>query len=210
MVDQPLILKTDSAARPSRVRFSSRMNDTIFLVALILFFLAVFGSGGVLVFRYVANQKIAELKAEREKLEGELRPNLIDQVLELSKRLEAARAVLGKHIFSSNVFEFLESATLPQVRYTSFGYAFDARRVDLNAEAASYATLARQIRVLEARKEVEKVDFGGLSLGQGGLVNFRISIVFHEDLFYRRPQFGSVSSASSGTQSSSTSPLLSP
>lgn len=189
MVDQPLVLKNE-AARPSRIRFSSRLSDTFFLVSLIFFFLTVFGSGGVLVFRYAANQKIAGLEKERETLTGELRPHLIDQALDISLRLEAGRAILGKHIFSSNVFEFLEANTLPQVRFISFGYSFDARRVDVNAEAASYATLARQIRVLESRKEVEKVDFGGLSLGEKGLVNFKISIIFQEDLFYRRPKAG--------------------
>lgn len=188
MVDQPFILKTEGAARPSRMRFSSRVSDVFFLAALIFFFLAVFGSGGVLVFQYTANQKIDALKTEREKLESDLRPHLIDQVLELSRRIEAAQTALGNHIFPSNIFEFLESATLPQVRFTSFGYSFDAKRVDLNAEAASYATLARQIRVLEGRKEVEKVDFGGLSLGDKGFVNFKISIIFGEDLFHRRPQ----------------------
>lgn len=196
MVDQPLVLKTEGAARSSRMRFSSRVSDMFFLAALILFFLAVFGSGGVLIFQYTANQKINALNAEREKLESDLRPHLIDQVLELSRRLEAGRAALGNHIFPSNIFEFLESTTLPQVRFTSFGYSFDAKRVDLNAEAASYATLARQIRVLESRKEVEKVDFGGLSLGDKGFVNFKISIIFYEDLFHRRPQASSVATSS--------------
>lgn len=188
MVDQPFILKTEGSVRQSRMRFSSRVSDVFFLAALIFFFLAVFGSGGVLVFQYTANQKIAALDAEREKLESDLRPHLIDQVLELSRRIEAGGVALGSHIFPSNIFEFLESATLPQVRFMSFGYSFDAKRVDLSAEAASYATLARQIRVLEGRKEVEKVDFGGLALGGKGLVNFKISIIFHEDLFHRRPQ----------------------
>lgn len=188
MVDQPFVLKTEGAARPSRMRFSSRVSDVFFLISLIFFFLAVFGSGGVFIFRYTANRKIGELDEERQRLEEDLRPHLIDQVLALSRRIETARAALGGHIFPSNTFEFLESATLPQVRFTSFGYSFDAKRVDLNAEAASYATLARQIRVLEARKEVEKVDFGGLSLGDKGLVQFKISIIFHEDLFHRRPQ----------------------
>ncbi|MDO8600525.1 MAG: hypothetical protein Q7R73_02815 [bacterium] len=211
MVDQPLILKADTTTRSSRIRFSSRVSDTFFLISLIFFFLAVFGAGGVFVFQYVAKQRIEGLDAEREKLEGELRPNLIDQVLLLSRRLEAARMVLGKHVFSSNVFEFLESATLPQVRFTSFGYSFDARRIDLNAEAASYATLSRQIQILEARKEVEKVDFGGLSLGQGGLVNFKISVIFHEDLFHRRPQSSQSSPAlpsSPAAPSSPTGPSL--
>lgn len=206
MADQPLILKTEGAVRPSRIRFSSHMSDAFFLVSLIFFFLAVFGSVGVFVFRYVANQRIAVLEQDREKLEGELRPHLIDQVLELSRRLEAARGILGQHIFSSNVFEFLESATLPQTRYTSFGYAFDARRVDLNAEVASYGTLARQIQVLEARKEVEKVDFGGLSLGERGLVNFKVSIIFHEDLLHRRPRSASSPSFPAATSSPSVSP----
>lgn len=188
MVDQPLILKTENSARTSRMRFSSRVSDAFFLIALTFFFLALFGVGGVLVFRYAANQKIEALDAKRFKLQGDLRPHLIDQVVELSRRIEAGRSLLGRHIFPSNVFEFLESATLPQVRFTSFGYAFDAKRVDVNAEAASYATLARQIRTLEARKEIAKVEFGGLSLGEKGLVHFKISLIFHEDLFFRRPQ----------------------
>lgn len=196
MVDQPLILKTDGASRSSRMRFSSRASDMFFLAALIFFFLAVFGSGGVWVFQYTAHQKIDILKAEQEKLESDLRPHLINQVTELSRRLEAGHAALGNHIFPSNTLEFLESATLPQVRFTSFGYSFDAKRVDLNAEAASYATLARQIRVLEGRKEVEKVDFGGLSLGDKGFVHFKISIIFHEDLFHRRPQASSSAATS--------------
>lgn len=197
MADQSIILKNETP-RSSRVRFSSQVSDTFFLISLIFFFLALFGTGGIFIFRYTADKNIQALEDERRKLNGELRPHLIDQVFALSRRFDAAKAILGGHIFSSHVFEFLEDATLPQVRYTSFGYSFDSRRVDLSAEAASYATLARQISVLEARKEVEKVDFGGLSLGDKGLVNFKISVIFHEDLFYR----GSQASPSAATSTS--------
>lgn len=54
-------------------------------------------------------------------------------------------------------------------------------------EAASYAVLAEQIAALEKNQSVEKVEFGGLSLGTKNLVNFKIAIILKPALLELSP-----------------------
>jgi hypothetical protein len=85
------------------------------------------------------------------------------------------------------VLKFLEENTLPNVRFLTFDFKSDTRRLEMSGDAASYATLTEQIILLEKHPQIEKVEFGGLTLGGNNLVNFRITIVFRPPLLLNPP-----------------------
>ena len=111
-------------------------------------------------------------------MEVDLRPDILEQLLALDKKLGSLRTLLTGHAIPSNVFAFLEQNTLSRVRFTSFSYAAESGKLELSGEAATYFLLAQQVRTFESLSQIERVDFGGLSIGEKGLVSFRMSIIF--------------------------------
>lgn len=128
-----------------------------------------------------------ELIAQVKTKEEELRPELLNQIFLLDTRLKTMRSLLSQHLFTSNVFAFMEANTYPQIRFLNFIFSADARKLDMTGEAVSYAALAEQIAALERNPNVDTVEFGGLSLGTKNLVNFKIAIIFKPALLQPRP-----------------------
>lgn len=121
--------------------------------------------------------------------QDELRPELVNQIFILESKLGNIQKLAGGHIFTSNILKFLEKNTLPNVRFLTFDFKSDTRRLEMAGDAANYATLTEQIILLERHPQIEKVEFGGLTLGGNNLVNFRITLVFKPSLLLN-PPFG--------------------
>lgn len=119
--------------------------------------------------------------------QDELRPELVNQIFTLESKLASIQKLAGGHIFTSNILKFLEENTLPNVRFLTFDFKSDTRRLEMAGDAANYAILTEQIILLERHPQVEKVEFGGLTLGANNLVNFRITIVFRPSLLLNPP-----------------------
>ncbi|MDP3710377.1 MAG: hypothetical protein Q8R29_01490 [bacterium] len=170
-------------------RFISLRRGTvlIFYISLSLFFATLVGYL-ILFFvnRAQASSRENLLKDVRIR-QDELRPELINQIFSLESKLANIQKLSGSHIFTSNVLKFLEENTLPNVRFLTFDFKSDTRRLEMAGDAASYATLTEQIILLEKHPQIEKVEFGGLTLGGNNLVNFRITIVFRPSLLLNPP-----------------------
>jgi len=123
-----------------------------------------------------------DLRSQIDSLEEDLDPNLVRELVNISNNIASARAIIRNHFLTSNVFEFLEKNTHPKVSYGSISYSAQSRKMDFSAIAANYLVLARQISVFESSPMVEKVSFGGLSIDEGGNVNFRLGIEFKQEL----------------------------
>lgn len=155
----------------------------IFILGVVAFIGSLFGAGGMYLYGRILTSRTEAKKAEVSKLEEELHPDLIDQIIALDKKLSSLATVLKEHVISSNTFKLLEENTLPQVRFTSYNLAVDPRKMDLNGEATSYTVLAQQVRFLESlQRSIERVDFGGLSINDAGIVTFKMGITFKSPL----------------------------
>jgi hypothetical protein len=88
--------------------------------------------------------------------------------------------VLNNHVFSSNIFNFLEKNTLPKVFYNSATFSSPTRTIVLNGQADSLMTLASQLALFEKSKDVESVELTGMNFVLGG-VSFGINIVLKQD-----------------------------
>lgn len=179
-----LLLKKESPLAKIRLE---RGGSVFFYASLALFFLVLAGYGGLSLLNRSQNAAkdllLEEVGAKRENL----RPELLSQIFLLDRRLKNIRAVLSNHVFTSNALRFLESSAHPQVRFLSFTLSAAGRKIDLTGQAASYATLAKQIGILERDPGLERVEFGGLSTLDNNTVGFKLTLIFKQALLQIRP-----------------------
>lgn len=143
-------------------------------IALLL--LTAAGYGG-LMFLNRAQQATQDQLVEQIRLkEEDLAPRTIDEIYALDRKLKNVGAALSSHVFSSSIFPFLQNETHPQVQFLNFNFIRADRKVTMTGVAASYAVLARQISILENDVNIEKLEFGGLTVDEKKRVNFILSI----------------------------------
>lgn len=160
----------------------------LFSLSLVLVVVSVVAAGGVFFYRRSLESTLRAWIEQVSSQEAELRPELLAQVSELSSALAVARELLQNHVFSSNVLVFLQNIAHPTVQFHSLSFSRDARKIEVSGLAASYRSVAEQVSFMESHPQVEKVDFGGLSLGEKGLVNFKLAIIFRPSLIQLRSQ----------------------
>lgn len=175
---QPLIAKQrESAAR----RIAYRSGAAFLNLSIVALLAALVAAGGLALYGRTLHrshgQWLAQVRGQEEGLaQGTL--SLIDT----SNALNAARELVTDHVFASNTLVLLEQLTLPRVQYRSFSFLRSEQRMELNAVAASYQTVSEQVQTFEAHPQVARVDFGGLAVGNDGLVNFKVTVVVKPSL----------------------------
>jgi Tfp pilus assembly protein PilN len=158
-------------------------------LGLIAFIAAAVSAGGLYFYRRSVDRTRAEWAAQVEIQESELRPELLAQLIDLSNTLTVTRELLQNHTISSNVFTLLQETTHPKVQYTTFAFSVEKQTIEVAGLALSYQAVAEQVRILEGQSQVAKVGFGGLALGEKGLISFRLSITVKPSLLkLRSPQ----------------------
>lgn len=173
---------------PLEERIYRRQSVSYGLYAILfLFFLALAAYGGLRALNRSQEQARQEILAQVQAREQELRPELSNQILTLDSQLKNVRSVFLERPSPTNVLKLLESDTYPQVRFLSFSFSAPTRELTLTGETTSYTTLTQQISLLERDPQVERVGFGGLSLGTSGLVSFRMTITVKPSLLTLRP-----------------------
>lgn len=173
-------------------RFSPRLiaegGAWLFNLALFAFIASLVAAGGLFVYQRSLASTRADWQAQVAGQEAELRPDLLVQLTDLSNALGVTRELLSRHVYASNALLFVQSVTHPFVYFTALSFSRDARKIELSGSARNYQTVAEQVQFLESHPQVEKVDFGGLSRSERGLVNFRTAITFKPSLLQLRSQ----------------------
>ena len=185
--------------RPAPSMTRPPYGGTLFFYASLLIFLLFLSVYGGLVFLNRAQaQAQAEILAQIDQKRQDLRPELVQELFSLEDRLNVIRALLQKHILPSRVFAWLESQTHPRVYFQSMNFDSAARKLQLPGSADSLQSLNEQIAIFERDRELEKVEFGGLSFGKDtdALISFQTTVVF-KPAFFQSPQ---VSASSTTTR----------
>lgn len=163
-------------------RFVAAGGSWLLTLGFILAFAALLAAGGLAVYQRSLDAARAEWVEQVELQEQELRPDLLAQLTDLNTGLNTVRELLSNHVAVSNAFVFLQATAHPKVQFNSFSFSRESRKIELAGVAASYHTVAEQIRTLEAHPQVEAVQFGGLSRDERGLVSFKLSISVKPEL----------------------------
>jgi len=177
-----LLKKESSGSLISRLQIQKGASLS-FYGGLLAFCFVLAGYGGLVFTNRSQLQTQDELEIQIRAKESELRPELINQIFILESRLKNMQTVLNGHVFTLNVLKLLELNTLSRVRFTSFNLTVEGRKIEMMGEASSYAVVTDQILLLERDPNIEKVEFGGITLGSNNLVSFQLSIVLRPSVF---------------------------
>ncbi len=150
----------------------------LFSLGLVAVVAAAVTAGGLFFYRRALLATQANWFEQITAQETELRPELLVQLTELSSALAVSRELVANHPSASNALLLIQSVTHPFVYFTSLTFSRDGRKIELSGAARSYQVVAEQIRSIESHPQVEQVEFGGLSRGERGLVNFKVTAIF--------------------------------
>lgn len=187
----------------------------IILGALIVVAILLFGYQRYLISRIESQEQVLE---EADKALGAFN---LEGMQALSNRMKVVSQVLNEHTSVSSAFLILEKSIENPVTYTRFSLvrneAAKVYDLQLGATAPSYKAVAQQLDTLnsaEYKKDfIPKLEYDGLSLGDGGVVNFNLKMPIliqgklPESIFPSLTQVNEKSAleTSSATQDTSTS-----
>ncbi|OHA99817.1 MAG: hypothetical protein A3E93_01140 [Candidatus Zambryskibacteria bacterium RIFCSPHIGHO2_12_FULL_43_12b] len=163
---------------------SSANGGVLQLIGTIVFVVALTGAVGVFGYEKFLEGRIAKMQTDLEMARQELQPDLIAELSRANSRFLSAEEILNKHKIVSELFNLLETQTLPNVRFTSFGYDDNELGLtfDIKGEAKSYATLAYQAKVLSENPYIINAQFSDFDLNEDGNVVFSLKANINPNL----------------------------
>lgn len=167
-------------------RFSAQVVSVggawLFNLGLVAFIASLVAAGGLFAYGRSLAATRADWEEQVQGQEAELRPDLLAQIADLSSAIGVSRELIAGHVYASNSLLLLQSVTHPFVSFSSMSFSRDAHKIELVGSANSYRSVAEQVGLFETHPQVEKVDFGGLSVSEKGLVNFKLAVIFKSSL----------------------------
>ncbi len=121
------------------------------------------------------DQKIVETGTEQQK-------DLEQQVFRFQRKLEDFTVIFEDHKISSNLFALIESSTIPNVWFSSFGLSSQGYSVRVRGDTDDFQSLARQIFYFEENKLIKEVNTLSTTLTEDGNINFSLSLLFEPNL----------------------------
>ncbi len=181
MPDPVLISKSRSYSPPSQI--AQKSMGILLVLALIFAVAVVLIYGGVYVYHSNLQASLDDATRELSKLEESFEPDKLTKISEVDKGLTVARTMLNSHVYSSNVFKFLQDNTLKTARYTNFLYSANPPELALSAETDGYFGLKRQVEIFETTPLIKSATFSGVTRDpKDGTVKFQLKISFDENL----------------------------
>ncbi len=155
---------------------SDRSGAAGLIIGIFFLIITVAAYGGIFLLNKsqqdVQNQMVEQVRRK----EDDLRPKVLDQIFMLQKKLKMTSGIISSHIFTQHTLTLLERDTHPRVIFESYTFSPKDNDIVLKGKTDDYGTLAQQIAFLEGDQNVDKVEFGGLSLGSDNRVSFGLTI----------------------------------
>lgn len=176
----------DQGAKPQLIShelkagLSWRLFVTLFIVffSLVLIYLGMeFG------YKTFLRSSITSLEAQMEETGNKVGETEQQNLILFYSQLFNLKTLLNRHVFSSNLFDFLERNTHPNVVFSDLDLNTATGELTLNGIASSYSALVSQISHLESQRGVRSVSLGQNSLDRGA-VRFSAKINFVPNFFY--------------------------
>ncbi len=147
------------------------------VVAFVIMLISLLVAGGAYLYRDNLSKKVEEMKVSLERAQNIFEPELLVELENLNKRIEAADVILSNHIAVSPIFEVLQDITLPTVRYIDFTYEIDSVNPDvihvtMTGEAVSYDAITLQADLFSNNRFIRNPIFSNFSLNRTGSVEF--------------------------------------
>ncbi|NQV92929.1 hypothetical protein HQ403_00335 [Candidatus Kaiserbacteria bacterium] len=150
----------------------------IMLLTLIVALGAVALSVGTFLYYQILEVNITRKSETLERARSAFEPALIQELVRIDSRTQAATAILNKHIMPSLLFESLEELTLKSVQFEDFSLtrvSDDKISIAMRGVAENFRGVALQADIFGKSKIVREPIFSNLNLNQDGKAVFGLS-----------------------------------
>ena len=167
-------------------RSSGSAADILVLVAVVALAASLALAAGIFLYDRFLQTSVARKSEQLDRARQAFEPQLIDELVRLDARLQAADAVLAQHIAPSELFTVLEDITLQSVAYESMDYTVgddNTITVNINGKARSVNAVALQASVFAQNNAIINPIFSDLDLVSDG-VTFSVSATINPSALY--------------------------
>lgn len=106
------------------------------------------------------------------------------QVFDYKKKIDDFVVLLGAHKMSSNIFNFLEAKTLPNIVFSDFTMSETRNEIRLLGEADTMATLSQQFTILESATDyIKNISVLNSQIAPSGRIAFVFNISLDPGIF---------------------------
>lgn len=169
-------IETEEAAE------SSTLLNVLYYFSIFALIVAIFGYFAV---KSLVKSSEEVLNQEKSKISNIVSPSQKDKeklVFETKKFLDDSSSVVENHRSYTNLFEFLEGKTHPNVWFAEF--AVDSSDLlKVSGAAKNIESLARQMWIFKKEPLIKKMDLSNIFLTEDGEIKFSLEILFDPQLF---------------------------
>lgn len=157
-----------------------REKSLVGFLAMLVFVASVILAFGVFGYKFYLKYSIEKMGISLESARAVLQPEAIRELTRLDNRLVFSQELIGGHKIISPLFDFLETSTPVNLRFSSFSYTTTDRGVELvlGGQARGYTTLALLSEVFNETQYFLNPIFFDINLNERGEVvfSFRASV----------------------------------
>lgn len=124
--------------------------------------------------------KVDELDSELKALDGQ-RDKAAEQLILLAKdQFTTVEEIINSHIVWSHILRKFQAKTSPQFQFKVMKSSFAENKVDIEAEAANYTVVARQISSYLSEELVKDIKLSEVKLLPSGRLSVNMRIIFDQ------------------------------
>lgn len=174
-------------------------SSTFFFIALFVYLGLVWG------YQPYLRAQVGRLNDRIQSFSQQISVSDQEKITTFYSQLVNVKSLLGRHAEMSALFSWLEGRTSPNVAYNKFSLNIPTLQLGLAGTGKSVSDVTEQMRVFQDTDGVERVTFGNLGAGQGGVWQFDLTIFFEPNFFTERLGVPQGAAAPTSTQPTSTS-----
>ncbi len=140
--------------------------------------------GGLFLFYRYQSTALSDLQAQQKAIEDDLRPELVNRLVFVDSLLSQVKTLLRSHVYTSNIFVFLENTVHSNAVVGNVTLAVDASKFDVIVTVPSYNVFAEQVRLFESSPFVERISFGSPQIGDRGIA-FNVTLAVKPAIFQK-------------------------
>jgi hypothetical protein len=154
----------------------------LFVFSILLFGFSLFVYFGLKIgYENYLNSEASSLDDKINQLSNSVSKEDQQKFISIYSQIVNLQNVLNNHLFTFNIFNFLERNTLPQVFYSNASFSSLSRSIQLDGQAASLQVLAAQIMQFEKAPEVESAVLTSMNFNPTGNTSFSMNVVLKKD-----------------------------
>lgn len=153
----------------------------------VVFIFMIAGSVGTFLYKSFLTKAIDSSKNKLESEKKDLDPELVKKIVRLDNRFRSAKVLFDQHLATSHIFDVLEKATLPSVRFKKFNFSYlgnDKVSLSMIGEATGFTAIALQSDVINENTAFKEPIIGDLALEPSGAVSFKLSSNIDPSILY--------------------------